>query len=464
MSLPVLYIVIPILVSVILLALPKRARLAVIVSLTLYLTLSLVSLFHNFGEVMKLGPVSFELDTSLDLLGRSLVLDNQDRLYLLMVSLFSMFWIGGIQAAGIRSRVIPYQLIVTASLIAALAVEPFIYSAIFIEIAVISSLPMVIIRGEQIGKGILRFLIFQTLAMPLVLLGGWLIGGNQASPSNVQQITTAGFFLGTGFAFWLAVFPFHSWVPQLCEGTHPYLATFILTMFPQVALIALLRFASEVAWIRGSQTFSTILVSIGIIMIIAAAIWAFYERKVLRLLGLVVLFESGCLLLFVGMQSHVAIESLYLSLFPRALALALAGLSISILLTSKSIDPDSTITGSFKDHPFAAGGLVVSFLSIIGFPLLAEFPNKLILLDLLRNSNPGVIVWVIISFIGMVIPVISLLQRMTKFETTGMKITENWLQISLIIIGALFLVILGLFPNLYRMILLPLLQYLPKII
>ncbi len=463
MSLPVLFIVIPLAVSIALFVFSKHTKLSIFVGLILYTVLGLVSLLHDFGEVMKLGPLSFELNTTLNFLGRLLVLENQDRVYLVLASLFSFIWIGGIRAAGIESRVIPYQLIVTASLTAALAVEPFIFSAFFIEIAVICSIPMLVKQGEHIGKGVLRFLIFETLAMPLILLGGWILGGNQASPSDIEQISIAGFFLGIGFAFWLAVFPFHSWVPQLSEDAPPYLVTFLLTLFPQVAIIGILEFTSDVAWIRGSQLFSTVILNIGTIMIIATAIWAFFEKNVARLFGFIVLFESGCLLLFVSLQSQLAIETLFLSLFPRALALALAGLSISVMFPKGATGGNLVINGSFRDYTFATSGLVLSFLSIIGFPLLAEFPNKLILLGLLRSLHPEVMIWMMIGFIGMLVPVVNLMLKMTKSEKMEFKVNENWIQIFLISVGGLLLVIMGLFPNIIREIFAPLIQFLPKI-
>ena len=464
MSLPVLFILIPLAVSIALLGFSKHNRMSVVVSFTLYVILGLVSLLHNFGEVMKLGPLSFELSTTLNVLGRLLILENQDRLYLVITSLFSIIWIGGIRSAGIDPRVIPYQLIVTALLTAALAVEPFIFSAFFVEIAVICSIPMLVKQGELIGRGVLRFLIFETLAMPLILMGGWLLAGNQASPSDIQQISIAGIFLGIGFAFWLAVFPFHSWVPQLSEDAPPYLVTFLLTIFPQMALIGILELASEVVWFRGSQLFSTVLLSIGTTMIVATAIWAFYERNVSRLFGFIVLFESGCLLLLLSLQLQLAIEILFLSLFPRALALALAGISISVMLQKGDSGRKLDISGSFRDYPFASSGLVISFFSVIGFPLLAGFPYKLILFELLKNLHPEVIIWMTLGLIGMLVPVVNLLIKMTRSEKAEFKINENWIQISLISVGGLLLILMGLFPNIIREIFEPFLQYLPKII
>jgi formate hydrogenlyase subunit 3/multisubunit Na+/H+ antiporter MnhD subunit len=199
-------------------------------------------------------------------------------------------------------------------------------------------------------------------------------------------------------------------------------------------------------------------------MIVATAIWAFYERNVSRLFGFIVLFESGCLLLLLSLQLQLAIEILFLSLFPRALALALAGISISVMLQKGDSGRKLDISGSFRDYPFASSGLVISFLSVIGFPLLAGFPYKLILFELLKNLHPEVIIWMTLGLIGMLVPVVNLLIKMTRSEKAEFKINENWIQISLISVGGLLLILMGLFPNIIREIFEPLLQYLPKII
>jgi NADH:ubiquinone oxidoreductase subunit 2 (subunit N) len=160
----------------------------------------------------------------------------------------------------------------------------------------------------------------------------------------------------------------------------------------------------------------------------------------------------------------LAIETLFLSLFPRALALALAGFSISVMLHKDDSGVNLTIHGSFRNYPFASIGLVLSFLSIIGFPLLAEFPYKLTLFGSLRNLHPEVMLWVMVGFIGMLLPVVNLMMDMTRAEKKEFRVKENWIQISMISVGGLLLIIMGLFPNIFRDIFAPLIQYLPKII
>jgi hypothetical protein len=64
----------------------------------------------------------------------------------------------------------------------------------------------------------------------------------------------------------------------------------------------------------------------------------------------------------------------------------------------------------------------------------------------------------------MLVPVGNLMLKMTWSEKMEFKVNENWIQIFLISIGGLLLLIMGLFPNIFREIFAPLIQFLPKII
>ena len=72
------------------------------------------------------------------------------------------------------------------------------------------------------GRGVVRFLIYQTLAMPFILLAGWLLAGVEASPGDLALTAQSAAMLGMGFAFLLAIFPLYNWVPLLIEETSPY--------------------------------------------------------------------------------------------------------------------------------------------------------------------------------------------------------------------------------------------------
>ena len=201
MTTPVLFIAIPSVIAFGLFFLRGKPRLSITISMVLYLLLGFLALFQNFGEVVKIGAVSVDIGTTLIVFGRNLVLLNSDRYFLFLSCISILLTIGGIRYLQLRVNIIPYLMVILASLTAAIAVETFLYSSIFVEIAVLFSLPILIHAKRPLSKGVLRFLLFQSLAMPMILIGGWFISGTQSSPSDLQQLGVAGFFLATGFAF-----------------------------------------------------------------------------------------------------------------------------------------------------------------------------------------------------------------------------------------------------------------------
>ena len=217
MSTPLIWVVLPGAAGLIFWFLRKRFGLVILLSTILCLLLALLAWLLPIGETIRLVGLSFTVDPTLAFAGRRLVLDEQDRAFLIFIYLFCAFWFAGSHAAGASPLLIPFGLGIVALLVSAQAVEPFLYAALLIEMAVLLAVPILTPVGKVFSQGVLRFLIFQTLAMPFILLAGWATAGVEANPSNLTLVTISTVFLGLGFAFWLAVFPFYTWVPLLAE-------------------------------------------------------------------------------------------------------------------------------------------------------------------------------------------------------------------------------------------------------
>ncbi|PKN98059.1 MAG: hypothetical protein CVU42_14150 [Chloroflexi bacterium HGW-Chloroflexi-4] len=447
MSTPVIFIVFPFALSLVLYFLQKRTRLIIAIGIATSIVLMLFAFFQNFGAVWKIGSVSIEIKTTLAVLGRSFTLGNQDKYFLAFVYFFAAIWFGGAHLTRVSSRFIPFGLAIISILTAALAVDPFLYSAILVEIAILVSIPLFLIPGNPPGRGVLRYLVFQSLAMPLILFGGWLLGGIQASPSDTARLLQAVLFLGIGFAMWLAIFPFQSWIPQLTMDIHPFVSGFILGMFPVVTMLIMLDFISGLVWLRESQYLQPVLSLVGTIMVVSTGVWAAIEKDGRRLLGCAVLLESGLAILAVSLQSQISVLTLFISFIPRMAALALMALSLSIF-SNNGIVPDlNHLAGMIRKFPFASTGLIISLLSVAGFPLLGGFPVRLALLEQLATLNPIIAIWVLLGLVAFLYSVLRMLLQISKPEQEGWSSGESVPQIIYLVIGFLVLIILGVFPN-----------------
>ena len=297
MSTIVLWIFVPFGVSVLLAVFNRRTGFTRWTAAVLSLALAVTAALVNFDSLVQFGGRAYELSTSLSILGRRLVLEDSDRTLLVLIYGLSAFWFLGAPAARTYRLFTPFGLGMIAVLVASLAVEPFLFAALLVEIAVLMSIPMLIPPGKPAGQGVMRYLIFQTLGMPCILIGGWALNATDINPSLESLLLEATLLLGLGLAFWLAIFPFYTWIPLLAVESHPYVVGFLLSLLPTVVFSLLLNFLDSYAFLRNSTLLFQGLQLAGTIMVATAGIWAAFQRDLSRLFGYAVILETGFSLL-----------------------------------------------------------------------------------------------------------------------------------------------------------------------
>ncbi len=413
MNAPILWILVPLIVAGFLLLLRNQNAITLIAcSLTLFLALA--AWFIPIDTNLALGNLSFKLISSLEILGRHFTLTSADRSFLALIYGSTLFWFIPAASLQIARRLIPLGLGITALLVAALAVEPFLYAALLIEMAVLLSIPLLSTPGQKPGKGLLRFLIFQSLAVPFILFSGWILAGIEANPGNLNLVKQAAIFLGLGFAFLLAIFPFYTWIPLLAEEVHPYILGFILWMLPTVTLFFGLGFIDRYAWLRDNPTLGVVLTAAGALMVASGGILAAFQRHLGRMMGYAVIIETGFSLLALSLVNRMGISIFLLLFIPRALCLGIWSLALSIL---KEHIPDlqlSDAKGFARVWPFATLGLILSNLSLAGMPLLAGFPSHQVIWEELARNSLALSLWVFLGSFCLAVSAIRVLASIAR--------------------------------------------------
>ncbi len=448
MSAPLVWIAAPLGFAVILYLLPRERWITYLGSLfTLFLTG--LAYWLPPDSAQRLGTISIRIDSTLAIFGRKISLNATDQVIIILVYGIGTFWFFGTFATGNARRIIPVSLAIIALLVASLAVEPFLYAALLIEMAVLLSIPLLAEPGQKPGRGLLRFLIYQTFAMPFILFAGFLLSGVDAGPADIVLIAQAAIMLGLGFAFLLSIFPLYTWIPMLSEETLPYSLGFILTIFPAFSLVFGLNFIDRYSWLRDYSNMDSILRFVGLLMMVSAGTWAAFQRHLGRIFAYGAVSETGLALLALSLPDRQAgLQIVFYLLVPRALAYGIWTISLGILKTHAPDLKFSSLLGLARRFPIASAGVVMSNLALAGTPLFANFPVRQALWEKLSVQSFSAAIWFGLASLGLWTAALRSLAILTIApENTLWKLEETWSQRIFIGIGLVILLGFGLYPQ-----------------
>ena len=454
MNAPLVWILIPALLTVVMLVLNRWQRLVTIMGTATALALAATAWLLPVKEQFFLGPLTINFTDTWVILGRRFVLGPADRSALVILYLAAAFWFGAAYVARTSSLFVPLGLAMVSLLTAALGVEPFLFAALLIEMAILVSVPLLTPPDSQVGRGVLRYITLLTLGVPFILFAGWMMSGVKVELVDETFLLRASFLIGLGFALQLAVFPFHSWIPMLGKESHPYAAAFVFTMVPGAITLILLSFFEGLPWFGASPEAYVLLRMIGVMMVVFAGLWAAFQDNLGSMLGYAAILEIGLSLVLIGIiagdfeSEHLGL--FYAMLFPRGLGLGLWALALATLRTRTTSLNLNEIQGSGRVLPIATGALVLAQFSLAGVPLLASFPIRLPMWNELAQVSPMITLWALIGCMGLLFGgVRTLAVLVTGDEEMGWQITETRQERVFLAIGVILLLLLGLLPQLF---------------
>ena len=447
MNAPAIWIVFPLGVGVLLLFINNQ-RILSFAGGIIAILLAVAAEFVPIQLALSIGSISLKIDPSLTILGRTLTIKPEEGTLLALIYGAVALWFFGAEASNSATRLIPIGFMITALLVASIAVEPFLYAALFIEMAILLAIPMLVSIYQPPSKGVTRFLIYQTLAMPFILLAGWLLGGVEASPGDLALAAQSATMLGMGFAFLLAIFPLYSWIPLLSEEVNPYILGFLLWILPTITIIFCAGFLDRYSWLRSSPQLTVALRLAGLAMLVTGGLFAAFQRHLARIMSYGAIAETGFSILALSLDLRLGIPILFLLIPARALGLAVWSLSVTVIKEQVATMRFGAARGLIRILPFAGTGMIIATLSTSAFPLLAGFPARLALWESLARESISSALWMALGIVGLLtsafrsLAVISMAEEYTSWEPR-----ESLTQRFMLGLGVIGLFVMGLFPQ-----------------
>ena len=200
-----------------------------------------------------------------------------------------------------------------------------------------------------------------------------IISGTQLSP----MLTLAGFgLLLVGFAFKVALVPFHMYAPDVYEGA-PTSITAFLTTGPKVAGFAALLKVIVVSFAVTTQHWSGIIAILAALTMTVGNLTALMQDNLKRMLAFSSVAHAGYLAVAILVGTYDAAFALayYLAIYSVTTLGAFAVVSLIEGDKEANLSIDS-YRGLGKRSPYAAGVFALTMASLAGLPPTAGFLGK----------------------------------------------------------------------------------------
>jgi len=447
LSAPVIWIIFPAVVSVPLFFLRKKSDLICLIQSGICILLAGLILVVQFEPAVRNRWFNIILSPELKILGRSLTLNVKYTNITCTLYGYLAIWSLVLFFLKENSLLIPLGLLFNSLMLSALTVEPFLYSALIIEVAVIICIPILIEGKRRSTKGITRFLFYITLGMPFILLAGWFLAGGEISPINEEQLLLATLLLGLGFIFWLAVFPFHSWMSMIAEETKLIKSLYVLIILPIVVFILLLKYLDGFLWLRDYSLIYDALRVFGLIMVISGSVWAIFQTNMRRMVAYLLISSLGTMLLSVSVNRNEGFSNGALLILPRLMAFLLASVSITILEKRESPLTIYHIRSASFQYPLSSLSLILALISIVGMPLTIGFAPMLMLYSLVYQTSTSAALLLLITMSALTIFIFRIAYQIFLPVATEHENDETKMEKVMMIVFLSSIVVIGIQPG-----------------
>ena len=331
---------------------------------------------------------------------------------------------------------------------------------LFLGIEIIS-IPLYILTGADKrnlkgNEAALKYFLMGAFSTGIMLMGIAFLYGGTGSFQVEKLNLTAGdnfmIFLVIGMvmilislAFKVSAAPFHFWTPDVYDGAPTVFTSFMATIVKVSVFIGFLNlFANGFGTITDKWQLTIAIITA--LTLFIGNITAVYQQSVKRMLAYSSIAQAGFMMFAVFAINDMSKQGLLL--YAAAYCLATIGI-FAVLIKMKDYTIDG-FNGLAKKEPLVAAVLTVCLLSLAGIPLTAGFFAKYFVLA--AAIKTGIYLWLVIFAVLMaavsVYYYFRVIQAMYFKEGDSQHLEITTAFKSLLVLVALLIITLGVFPNL----------------
>jgi hydrogenase-4 component F len=270
-----------------------------------------------------------------------------------------------------------------------------------VEVATLTTVLMVgIYRTHEALEAAWKYFILGSVGIALALFGTilvymaarpvigegldamvWTVLVARAGQFDPALLNVAFVFLLLGYGTKVGLAPLHAWLPDAhAEGPTPISAV-LSGLLLNVALYALLRFKMIMAVSEGAIAPGPLMVGMGLISVIFAALMLYRRRDIKRMFAYSSIEHMGIIVFAFGMGGPLANFAGLLHMTMHSLTKSAIFFAVGHIAQVKGTQKIADIGGLTVSNPVLGWGLVLGVVAIVGLPPLGIFMSEFLLVS-----------------------------------------------------------------------------------
>ncbi len=245
-----------------------------------------------------------------------------------------------------------------------------------------------------------KYFVIGSLSTCIFLFGASLIYGLVGSTEfsnisnymsdqlSIPMILIVGLiFILVSISLKISAAPFHMWTPDVYQGA-PTIVTAFLSTAPKVAVFGVLIRLLVFPFGEIIVDWGKLVIILSISSMVIGSLGAIMQKDIKRLMAYSTINHIGFILmgLIPGSEDGITAISIYLILYVT-MNLGVFLFILNMQRDQINVSAIKDLSGLYKTEPVMAGSLAVILFSMAGIPPLAGFLGKLLILNIVIDSN-----------------------------------------------------------------------------